>query len=186
MNLRTENGFLGANASLLADLTLLSYVLLLVPLMLLGLFYARKKRFEPNHKYVMTTITILNWLIIAFIMAVSYSDSVAPNVSDNLSERVYLLPTIHLITGGLAQLMATYLVIRMWFEKSLPDWFKIKNIKLAMRTTLLLWLTTAVLGILIYLTWYNDDKSPINDKNVPAPVTTEEAGSLLPVTTEEP
>jgi hypothetical protein len=96
------------------------------------------------------------------------------------------LPTIHLITGGLAQLMATYLVIRMWFEKSLPDWFKIKNIKLAMRTTLLLWLTTAVLGILIYLTWYNDDKSPINDKNVPAPVTTEEAGSLLPVTTEEP
>jgi hypothetical protein len=53
-----------------------------------------------------------------------------------------------------AQWLGTYLVIRMWFEKQLPSWFKVRRIKRLMRTTLVLWLITAALGITIYVTWY--------------------------------
>lgn len=173
MDLRLEPGFLNTNASLLADLTLLAYVLLLVPAMLVGLMFARRKKFVPHHKLTMTAITIFNWLLIIFIMAVSYSDSVAPSVPDDLNQDFILFPTLHLITGGTAQLIATYLVIRMWFEKSLPDWFKVRNIKLFMRTTLALWLTTAVLGVIIYFTWYTPAAAQASD--TPLPVVTEEA-----------
>lgn len=173
MDLRLEPGFLNTSASLLADLTLLAYVLLLVPAMLVGFIFAWRKKFVPHHKFAMTGITIFNWLLIIFIMAVSYSDSVAPSVPEQLREDFILFPTLHLITGGTAQLIATYLVIRMWFEKSLPDWFKVKNIKLFMRTTLTLWLVTAVLGVIIYFTWYSADTAEAGD--TPEPIATEEA-----------
>lgn len=183
MNLRVEPGFLNTNASLLADLTLTAYIFLLVPAMLVGFYYARRKKFVPNHKFTMTGITILNWILIIFIMAVSYSDSVAPNVPDDLSDRFYLFPTLHLITGGTAQILATYLVIRMWFEKTLPQWIMVKNIKLYMRTTLTLWLVTAVLGAGIYLTWYTGDTTQASD--TPLPLATEEPSSEAPPASDE-
>ena len=200
MNLRMEPGFLGTNASLLADLTLLAYILILLPLMAVGFFYARRKWFEPHHKYVMTSITLLNWLLILFVMASSFATSVAPNIPKNLNQLFVLFPAIHIVTGGLAQLIATYLVIRMWFENQLPDGLKVKNIKLYMRTTLFLWVVTALLGITIYITWYGntsagstDDVPPpvATDEVVPDPVTTDEAAEnateevLVPVTTDE-
>lgn len=190
MNLRTEPGFLGTDASLLADLNLLAYVLLLLPLMAVGFYFARRKRFDPQHKLVMTGITILNWVLILFVMLSSFTDSVAPNIPDNLSDNTFLFPTIHLITGGLAQLLATYLVLRMWFEKQLPQWFMVKNIKLYMRLTLSLWVVTALLGVLIYVTWYGGTASAADDGDVPPPVSTEEATGdsddiRVPLTTEE-
>ncbi len=193
MDLRAEPGFLNTGASLLADITLLAYIFLIIPAMLVGFVFARRKMFEPYHKFVMTGITLFNWVLIFFIMAVSYGDSVAPNVPDELSDRNYLIPTIHLLTGGLAQLLATYLVIRMWFEKQLPDWFKVKNIKLFMRTTLALWLITALLGIGIYFTWYGStDAQTVSPDDTDTPAVTEEPSSAStedvsePVATDEP
>lgn len=177
-------GFLGTGASLGADIALVAYILVLIPAMLLGFVFARRKMFVPHHKYVMTSIVTLNWILIITIMAVSYFDSVAPNLADNSSDFSLILPTIHLVTGGLAQLLATYLALRMWFEKSLPDWIKVRNIKLFMRLTLALWLVTALLGIGIYARWYlgsSDDGG-----ETPIPVTTEEPGVTAPTSTEEP
>ncbi|GAB4515503.1 MAG: hypothetical protein OHK0046_19160 [Anaerolineae bacterium] len=172
MNLRTDPGFMGTDALLISDLTLIAYIFILVPLMLVGFSYARRKMFEPHHKMVMTTITLLNWVLILFVMAVSYTDVVLPNVPDRMNERFYLLPTLHLITGATAQLLATYLVARMWLP--LPGWLKIKRIKTPMRITLTLWITTALLGIILYLTWYN------------APASAGDGDSLSPIVTEEP
>ncbi|RMG73761.1 MAG: hypothetical protein D6711_10240 [Chloroflexi bacterium] len=189
--MRTEPGFLGTNAPLSADLTLIAYLLLIVPAMLIGFYFARRKWFEPHHKLVMTVITILNWVLILLVMAVSYSENVAPGLSDNINDRLILIPLIHLIFGATAQLLATYLVIRMWLEKSLPDWFKVKNIKRYMRLTLFLWLLTASVGAFTYFTWYVVDTSastqivpPVTTEEVPGVVLTEEI-TLEPVTTEE-
>ncbi len=129
------------------DLVFLAYVVLIVPAMLVGFMFARRKMFEPYHKFTMTTITIVNWLLIIFVMFVSYRDYVLPEIPKNLGQLNILIPTLHLIPGLLAQLLATYLVIRMWFEKQLPEWFKVKKIKLVMRTTLALWLLTFIIGI---------------------------------------
>jgi len=182
------DGFLGTNASFNADLTLIIYILLLAPAMIAGFVFARQKKFVPHHKLVMTGIVIFNWVLILWLMATSYAVGVAPSLSENITQPWVLLPTIHLITGGLAQVIATYLVLLMWTEKTavawvLPDALRIKNIKLPMRLTLTLWLITVVLGIGIYLTWYTGASTA----ETPAPVTTEEApaDTGAPATTEE-
>jgi uncharacterized membrane protein YozB (DUF420 family) len=130
-----------------SDMVFLAYVLLIVPAMIVGFVFARRKMFVPYHKFTMTTITIVNWLLIIFVMAVSYKNYVLPSVPAKLGDLGILVPTIHLVPGLIAQLLATYLVIRMWFENQLPEWFKAKNFKFFMRTTLALWLLTFLIGI---------------------------------------
>lgn len=152
---RTTEGFLGTGASRMADLTLIAYIFLLVPLMLIGFAFAVRKKFVPNHQVTMTAVLIFNWGLIAFIMAASFDGSVRPNVPDGLDERLYVLPFIHFLFGFAAQLLGTYLVIRMWFEDELPAILKIKNIKTPMRLTLAGWLIAATLGIATYVTWYD-------------------------------
>lgn len=186
MDLRNEEGFLGTDASLLADLNLLAYILILLPLMAVGYFYARKKMFEPQHKLAMTTITGLNWVLIGIVMISSFTDSVAPNVSSDFDQDFIYVPTIHAIVGLGAQLLATYLVARMWLENVLPESLLVKNIKLYMRITLGAWVFTAAFGILLYFTWYSDVDASGGDG---APVVTEEPaepGLGEPAQTEEP
>lgn len=194
MDLRMQPGFLGTGASMLADLTLLAYVMLLIPAMLIGFFYARRKRFDSHHKPIMTAITMFNWLLIGFLMFVSYQQAVLPSLGQNLNNPRYLLPTLHLVIGGLAQIVATYLVIRMWFEKQLPDWFKVRNIKRFMRFTLAGWLIAALLGVAIYVTWYaasapSDPAAPVTADPTPEvtpEVTPEAAAAATPEVTAEP
>jgi uncharacterized membrane protein YozB (DUF420 family) len=189
MNLRLEPGFLGTGASMLADLTLAAYVVLLVPAMLVGFFFARRKWFEPHHKLTMTTITIVNWLLIGALMISSYTQGVLPQLADNLSNPRYLLPTLHLITGALAQFTATYLVLRMWFEDQLPNSLKIRNIKTPMRFTLAAWLVTALLGAAIYVVWYTPQPAGAGDipaTTQEAPINAEATAESSPDATEEP
>src|SRR5688572_25080673 len=159
-----------------STITLLIYILLLAPAMIVGLVFARRKMFAPYHKYTMTGITIFNWVLIIVLMFVSYRNFVLPGLPDNLTDVRNLLATAHLVTGGIAQLLATYLVILMWTERTpleglLPSALRVRRIKPVMRTTLALWLITVVLGLGIYLTWY-----PPNAQASPeAPVATEEA-----------
>lgn len=199
-----QSGFLGTSATLGADITLVAYLLILIPLMVIGFIFARGKRFEPHHKLVMTTVTLANWALIFIVMLVTYTEAVAPGVPDNLGERDYWLPTLHLITGGTAQLLATYLLTRMWFENSLPAWYKIRNIKRPMRLTLGLWVFTAALGITMYAMWYTGDAvasgdvPPISTEEAPeeatpeatesvdAPLSTEEAPEATPESAEAP
>src|SRR5579859_7774898 len=139
-----------------SDWVLAAYIFLLVPAMLIGFGFARRHLFEPHHKLTMTTITIVNWLLIIFVMLVTYTRDVAPNVPQHLNFSSVFVPTLHLLTGLVAQLLATYLVFRMWFEKRLPEWIKVKNIKIYMRTTLALWLLTALLGLGVWATFYHN------------------------------
>jgi uncharacterized membrane protein YozB (DUF420 family) len=174
MDLRMQPGILGTEASLLSDLTLLAYILLIVPGALLGYYFARRKLYEPHHKWLMTAITLVNWVLILFVMLAAYANA-ASQITTEFEPPDLLLPTLHLITGGMAQILATYLVIRMWFGNRLPERFRIERIKAPMRATLALWLATAVLGAAIYLTWYASD-SPLGNE-VLEPALTAEADS---------
>ncbi len=178
-------GFLGTNASFTSDLTLMAYIFLLVPGMLIGFFFARRKWFEPHHKLTMTSIALLNWVLIIFVMIVSFTRSVAPEIPQGLSQPAYLLPALHALTGITAQILATYIVIRMWGEKIIRGWAWAANIKIWMRTTLALWLITAALGIAIYFTWYGGSAAPTGD-NVTPPVATEEVDAQDAAPAETP
>jgi len=158
-------------------LTLIIYIVLLVPLMLLGFFFARRKMFNPHHKLTMTSVVILNWILIGFIMAGSYG-GVAEGMPDNLGEPFALIATIHGLFGLTAQIMATYLVLLMWTENTPVEglvFFRIKNIKTPMRITLGLWLLTVLLGFGVYGIWYGGSSTEGDD--APPAAVTEEAGS---------
>lgn len=193
-------GFLGTGASLLADVTLLAYILLIVPGMLVGYGFARAKRFRPNHKWTMITITTVNWILIVFLMFVAYGYDVVGNIAEKTSNARYLLPTIHGLLGIPAQLMATYIVWGMLREDRLVKaakargetqleryWFK--NAKTKMRVTLALWLITAAFGVGTYLVRYNVVPAfQLRQPNI-APIATEEAPDpteeATPAATEE-
>ena len=132
------------------DYLLAIYILLIVPAMFIGRIFARRRMYVPQHKYTMTALVMLNWLFIIFVMVRTYSAAVEPNLSSGLTRANVFIPTLHGIFGLVAQLLATYLVIRMWFENQLPEWIKVKHIKRYMITLLVMWFLTITLGI---LTW---------------------------------
>lgn len=177
-------GFLGTGASLLADLTLLAYLLLIVPGMIAGFVFARQGKHRPQHKYAMIVITLVNWLLIIFLMIVAYRFDVVGNIGSQPGNPRYLIPTIHGVLGLVAQVLATYIIYRMLREDSQVAaakargakkeelrqyWFL--NAKSFMRATIILWLLTSLLGIVNYVVRY--DLLP----NV---------GGGAPIVTEEP
>jgi plastocyanin/uncharacterized membrane protein YozB (DUF420 family) len=147
-------GFLGTGASLAADVALLAYIFLIVPGMLVGFIFARRQKFAPHHKMTMSLVTLFNWILIIYLMAVSYSKTVAPSIPQALNQPFFLSPSIHLLFGLTAQILGTVLVLRMWLENSLPKRLRFEPIKPWMRLTLGLWLITAALGFLTYYLWY--------------------------------
>lgn len=188
-DLRLVAGFLGTGASRASDISLLAYVFLLVPGMIYGYVAARRQLFVPQHKYAMTFVTVLNWAIIAYLMGVSFSGAVP--YYENRDPSKLIIPLIHLITGGIAQILATVSLIRMWFEYRLPPLLRYEPIKPQMRLTLALWLITAALGIGIYITWYGVPLQPRPEtpaEQVPpggTPEATQDANAT-PAATEDP
>jgi uncharacterized membrane protein YozB (DUF420 family) len=158
-------------------ITLLIYLIALLPLMFLGFFFARRKMFT-QHKLTMTTIFIANWVLIAWIMSPSYRGMAQS--PESVSQFRFSLATIHLVAGGIAQIIATYLVILMWTERTplerlVP--FRIKNIKTPMRFTLSLWIIAVLLGVGLFATRPTASASDTTDN---LPVSTEEASEEAP------
>jgi uncharacterized membrane protein YozB (DUF420 family) len=187
-------GFLGTGASLLADFTLVAYLLLIIPLMILGFIFARRNLHRPHHKWAMTLVTAVNWVLIIFLMFAAYRFDVAPNFSQQPDNTRYLLPVVHGILGIPAQLLATFVVIRMFLEdrnvarakaRGEKDtsryWFR--SAKPVMRLTLILWLLTASLGVISYLTRYEIIPAFALSGNVPPPIATDDV--IAPETTLE-
>ena len=183
-------GFLGNGASLLADITVLGYLVLIIPAMIAGFIFARRKLFRPYHKWTMTSITIVNWIVIVFLMLVAYRFDVAPNIGEQPDNTRYLLPTIHALFGLPAQLLATFLVLRMFREDSQVARAKargetnlskywLKRAKPIMRLTLTLWFITAVLGVVSYLIRYEIIPAYTLDGQIAAPIATPEISAPL-------
>ena len=205
MNLYLEpTGFLGTGASLLADITLLLYILLIAPAMLLGFWFARRGKHRPHHRNLMIGVTAINWVLIIFLMLVAYRFDVAGNFPTQPTAPRYLLPVLHALLGLPAQLLATYIVVRMAMEdirvaqgqrRGEPVtqlrryWFK--QAKITMQITLGLWLATAALGVITYLVRYEvfpagadgQAAEPVATQEVQSPVGTQEV--LPPAATLE-
>src|SRR5215510_12827307 len=142
-----------------SEYVLIFYLVIMLPAMLIGFFFARRKMFVPNHKFMMTAIVIVNWLVIIFWLLPQYGGIFAvskDDLSGNLRQPSFLIPSIHLVLGGSAQILGTILVLRMWIDKRLPKALRFEPIKPWMRLTLALWLLTILFGVLVYLTWYHD------------------------------
>jgi uncharacterized membrane protein YozB (DUF420 family) len=195
MNLYLEPpGFLGTGASLLADLTLLAYLLLIIPAMVGGAILARRGLHRPHHKWLMIWVTAINWVLILVLMIVAYNFDVIDNITAQPVNPRYLLPTIHGLLGIPAQLLATYIVYRMLREdaqvarakargeRNLKQYWYL-SAKPAMRISLALWLLTAAFGIASYVIRYNVVAFAAGDAT--APVATPEVSVEAPAATAE-
>jgi uncharacterized membrane protein YozB (DUF420 family) len=151
MDPRISTGFLGTEASLAADIALVSYIFLIVPAMIGGFFLARRTSYF-YHQMLMTSIVIINWIIIAYLMVYAYNQTIVAKIPEHLGEINYLLPTIHMVTGLAAQILGTNLVLQLWLGPMWP--LRLEPFKRWMRLTLVLWLLTAALGIIYYLIVY--------------------------------
>lgn len=197
MDPRLQPGFLGTGASLMSDLSLLAYILLIVPGMLLGYWFARRGKHRPHHKWLMISITAVNWVLILFLMVTSYTFDVDDQILNQPDNMRYLIPTIHALFGLPAQLLATYIVYRMLREDTQVAaakgrglkgreleryWFK--NAKPAMRLTLTLWLVTSTFGIITYLVRYQVAPTFSLGPQPPPAATQEIAPEATPEATE--
>lgn len=178
-------GFLGTGASLLADLTLAAYVLVLLPALLIGYVYARRGQHRPQHKWLMIGMTLANWALIAGVMLAALRLDVLPNLPQQPASARYWLPALHGVVGLPAQLLATYIVVRMLIE----DWqvararqrgetdlvrYWFRGARWTMRLTTVLWLVAILLGVVTYLVRYNVLSAP-GPEFAAAPVSTPEA-----------
>jgi hypothetical protein len=141
------NGFLGTSASLWSDLTLV-LTLLFGGMAAFGGIRAHQKRFS-THCPVMAVAALLNWLPVLLLMIPTWIGVVGG--TETLATGPFsFAPVFHGVLGGLAQLLMTYTVIRMYWLKQLPPaqpiWL--------MRTTLGLWLLTLIGGIAVYTVSY--------------------------------
>jgi predicted lipoprotein with Yx(FWY)xxD motif/uncharacterized membrane protein YozB (DUF420 family) len=207
LNYLNPPGFLGNGASLLADVTLLAYILLLLPGMVAGFYFARAGKHRPDHRNVMIGITAINWVFILWVMVAALTFDVTANVAQQPGNARYLFPAIHGALGLTAQLLATYTVYRMIREdvqvarakqrgetQLSKYWFK--SAKPVMRIVLLLWIVTATIGIVTYLVRYEvvtipggaapspvvtlEVEPPIATETVETPVSTPEASPEAP------
>jgi uncharacterized membrane protein YozB (DUF420 family) len=145
-------GFLGTDASFVADFNLVIHVLMFIVLCL-GVTAQLRRKFHWHDRFQIPVV-VLNILLILFIMLPSFL-TIAPDVPANLNNSFFLVPTIHVIVGLLAQGVATYCLLAGL--KILPR--KIGVLRIWMWVAFVLWTVATLLGIGIYLIWYTSSPS---------------------------
>src|ERR1700730_7538532 len=105
----SHDGFLGAGATLGADLNLVVQLLMGVALMA-GARLAKQKRYRA-HGICQTTVLLLNLLMIGLVMGPSFQQQVRPAMLHFRHKSYYEAATIHAGLGLSAELLGLYIVI---------------------------------------------------------------------------
>lgn len=143
-------GFLGTNASVLADISLILGIVVAV-LLTIGMLLAVLKRYE-QHRWVQTVAVSINVVQVLSIMIASFFKSAAPGIPQKLGETYYSAALIHATLGFITLIFGTFVMLRG--NKLVPKALRFKNYKLFMRTAYGLYITVTMLGIWVYSVWY--------------------------------
>ncbi|MCX9025372.1 MAG: hypothetical protein OIN85_04660 [Candidatus Methanoperedens sp.] len=131
------SAIIGTGAPVSSDLNLLLQVIILAAL-IFGAMYCIKKRFII-HARIMTAVVILNAAGLIFVMAPSLFIYLASPLEifsfSMISTSLHVLIGISAIATGIAFILNK----------------KPQNLRLWMRLSFLLWVTSFILGLLIYL-----------------------------------
>jgi uncharacterized membrane protein YozB (DUF420 family) len=146
-----KRGFLGTAAPLYADLALLFEIAMGVAL-LIGWLLARTRRYR-QHAWCQSTIVLLNFAVVALVMAPSFRVAVAPAIPGNLGNAYYAIAAVHATVGALAEIGGLYVLVAAG-TKLLPERLRLTRYKLWMRILLALWWFVLLLGFATYVQWY--------------------------------
>jgi uncharacterized membrane protein YozB (DUF420 family) len=166
-------GFLGTNASLLSDLSLVMGVLVALTLTI-GVVMAVRKKFVI-HRWIQSTAVALNVLQVAVIMIGSFARSAAPGIPARLDENYYAVALGHGLLGTATLLFGVFVALRA--NELVPSFLRFHNYKRFMRTAYALYMTTTALGVGVYVSWYTG--KPAEVALQPEPHAAAESSSVL-------
>jgi uncharacterized membrane protein YozB (DUF420 family) len=146
-----KDGFLGTAAPFYADIVLLLEIGMGLGLVI-GAVLARSRRYK-SHALCQCVVVLLNLVIILIVMIPGFASSVIPKIPARLAKSYYWLASVHALLGLTAEIMAVYILVAAG-TRALPARLRLRNYKVWMRTTLLLWWSALLLGIATYVRWY--------------------------------
>ena len=145
-----QPGFLGTNANLAADFTLV-VMLLAAGLFSLGVVMALRKRYQV-HRWIQTSAASLNALIVLWMMILPFRDFVLRDVGGPRPGAFYAVTTVHALVGLIGLVFGLFVVLRG--NELVPKALKFNDYKRFMRTSYGLYMLATLLGVLVYLTWF--------------------------------
>jgi uncharacterized membrane protein YozB (DUF420 family) len=143
-------GFLGTNASFLADVTLI-LILLSALSFTVGWQLACHKHYEA-HRWVQTVNVGFNAIVVFVGMVNSFVTHILPGIPAKLLEGDYGVTTLHALVGLTSLLLGIFVVLRA--NKLVPKALRFKNYKRFMRTAYALYMLATLLGVIVYLEVY--------------------------------
>jgi uncharacterized membrane protein YozB (DUF420 family) len=145
-----QPGFLGTSANFAADMTLV-LMILIAGLFTVGFYLARQKRFEA-HRWVQTSAVALNLILVLWLMILPYRDYIIRDSGGPRPGYFYWITSLHALLGAVAIPFGLFVTLRG--NGLVPQALKFKNYKLFMRTAYSMYILTALVGVLVYLTWF--------------------------------
>jgi len=142
-------GIFGTKASLVADTNLILQVVILL-MLLLGVFQAKRRKFQAHHTW-MTVAVIANAALIIAVMNPSFF-RILPFALRNPGANKSTVIWPHMLLGAIAELLGVYLVLATNMGAS--DISHRRNFKWLMRITFSLWVLALAVGIVLYFVWY--------------------------------
>ena len=146
-----SEGFLGTQAPRYADLVLLLEIGMGLAL-LIGAVLARRRKFRV-HARCQSAVVLLNLAIVVLLMVPSFHLHVSGKVPAELGKAYYAVPTAHAALGTITEIAGLYIVFAAG-TNIVPQRFRFTKYKLWMRTVLVLWWLTLLLGLATYGRWY--------------------------------
>jgi plastocyanin/uncharacterized membrane protein YozB (DUF420 family) len=170
-------GFLGTNANVLQDISLVLGVLVALTLSV-GVIMALRKRYTV-HRWIQTTAVTLNVLQVLTIMVGSFFKSAAPGIPQKLGQTYYSSAVTHASVGLITLLFGTFVMLRG--NELVPRALKFNNYKLFMRSAYGLYMLVTLLGVWVYYNWYINNPQPATVGAVAQPVAQGQNELLVPM-----
>lgn len=149
-------GFLGTSANFAADMTLLLSLLVAI-LFSFGFWLARRGQYD-THKWVQTTGALTNVVLVLWLMILPYRDFILNDQGGPREDIFYGVTMLHAFVGFFAFTIGNFVVLRG--HKLVPQRLRFQNYVPWMRTAYGLYITTTLLGVWVYLTWFITTSKP--------------------------
>lgn len=144
------SGFLGTNANLAADSTLIA-MLVIAALFTLGFYLARRRSYEA-HRWVQSSAVILNAILVLWMMILPFRDFVVRDQGGPRPASFHYVTIAHAVVGVTAMLLGIFVALRG--NNLVPKALRFKNYKMFMRTSYGLYMLATLLGVLVYVVWF--------------------------------
>jgi uncharacterized membrane protein YozB (DUF420 family) len=120
--------------------------------LLAGAVLARRRHYRA-HAWCQSAVVLLNLVVIGSAMVPSFYIQLAPKIPQAMRKSYYAIAAGHAALGIIAELAGLYVILAAGTH-ILPKFLVLKNYRLWMRVTLLLWWVVLLLGVATYVRWY--------------------------------